>query len=207
MSNASRMKAIIDCWALAEKRAKHLCAFETLDLSFRLKKPTKEEVRKAWHRLAMKIHPDKNIEHSVLATEATRCLNLAKQHLFEEHFGDAAARVLHKHTWREEARAKQEAAEVEAESTEAAAAGPQAEDVAAAASKMSSERSSEAASEASGPTNANTGKEADEVDAPGHVPAALDGSSDLQSDEADCKRSRSQTPGLEDVSPFKRQRA
>ena len=114
MSDAEQMNRIIGCWALAEKRAKHLCAFETLDLSFRLKKPTREGVKKAWYRLAMRLHPDKNSD-SALATEATRCINLAKQYLFEEHFGDAASRVMHKHTWREAAAEKAAAEKAAAE--------------------------------------------------------------------------------------------
>ena len=82
---------------MAEKRAKHLCAFETLGLNARCRKPTQDEVKKAWHKLCMRLHPDKNSD-AELATEATRCINLAKTYLFEDFFGDAAARVVHKHT-------------------------------------------------------------------------------------------------------------
>lgn len=81
------MRRIIKCWSLADKRAKHLCAFETLGLNARLRKPSKDECKKAWHRLCAKLHPDRNQEHDELATEAMRCINLAKHHLFEVHFG------------------------------------------------------------------------------------------------------------------------
>ena len=87
MSDVEQMNRIINCWALAEKRAKHLCAFETLGLNIRCRKPSQEEVKKAWRLLCMRLHPDKNVECDELATEATRCINLAKQHLFEVHFG------------------------------------------------------------------------------------------------------------------------
>lgn len=87
VSAVERMNKIISCWSLAEKRAKHLCAFETLGLDFRVRKPSKEEVKRAWQRLCVKLHPDRNTECNELATEATRCINLAKQHLFEVHFG------------------------------------------------------------------------------------------------------------------------
>ena len=85
------MNRIIDCWALAETRAKHLCAFETLGLRQpgATRKPTKEEVKKAWQQLCARLHPDRNAECTELATEAMRCINLAKQHLFEVHFGCA----------------------------------------------------------------------------------------------------------------------
>ena len=93
----AQMSRIIECWRLAETRAKHLCAFETLGLNIRCRKPSQPEVRKAWHRLCMRLHPDKNSATNELATEATRCINLAKQHLFEDFYGDAAARVAYKH--------------------------------------------------------------------------------------------------------------
>ena len=95
------MSRIISCWALAEKRATHLCAFETLGLNIRCRRPSQEEVRKAWYRLCLRLHPDKNAclgkELGELATEATRCLNLAKDYLFDEHFGNADERVRRKY--------------------------------------------------------------------------------------------------------------
>ena len=87
MSNVDEMNRIIACWALAEKRAKHLCAFQTLGLNTRCRKPTQDEVKKAWHRLCVRLHPDRNSDVDALATEATRCINLAKDHLFDVHFG------------------------------------------------------------------------------------------------------------------------
>ena len=97
MGETAQMSRIIDCWAMAETRAKHLCAFETLGLNARCRKPTQQEVRKAWHRLCMRFHPDKHLSANDLATEATRCINLAKQHLFEDYYGGAESRVAHKH--------------------------------------------------------------------------------------------------------------
>jgi len=120
---------IIGCWALADKRAKHLCAFETLGLNARCRKPSQEEVKKAWHRLSVRLHPDRN-GGDELATEAMRCINLAKQHLFEVHFGGAAARVAYKHE-ADRAEATARAAEeakikaAAAEAVEAAAAAAQ----------------------------------------------------------------------------------
>jgi DnaJ-class molecular chaperone len=108
MGDVHQMKSIIETWAKAEKRAKHLCAFETLGLNIRCRKPNKEEVRKAWHRLCLRFHPDKHSDDE-LATEATRCINLAKQHLFEVHFGDAAARVSFYHDADAKAKNKAEA--------------------------------------------------------------------------------------------------
>ena len=121
MKNAEQMNRIIECWALAERRATHLCAFETLGLNIRCGRPSKEVVKKAWHQLCMRLHPDKNADCDILATEATRCINLAKQYLFEEHFGSADSRVAHKHTYRAEAeaRAKAEAEGAEKGATEA----------------------------------------------------------------------------------------
>jgi DnaJ-class molecular chaperone len=95
-----QMHRIIKCWAMAEKRAKHLCAFETLGLNSRCRKPSQQEVKKAWHQLCLRLHPDKNASAD-LATEATRCINLAKQHLFEDFYGDAEARVAYKHRERQ----------------------------------------------------------------------------------------------------------
>ena len=118
------MHRIIKCWALAEKRAKHLCAFETLGLRRpgSCVKPSQAECRKAWQRLCMRLHPDRHSERDALATEATRCVNLAKDYLFAEHFGDAAAaRVAWKHEQdRAEAQAR-EAAEEKAKKEEAEA--------------------------------------------------------------------------------------
>ena len=119
MKNAEQMNRIIECWALAERRATHLCAFETLGLNIRCGRPSKEVVKKAWHQLCMRLHPDKNADCDILATEATRCINLAKQYLFEEHFASADSRVAHKHTYRAEARAKAEAEGAEKGATEA----------------------------------------------------------------------------------------
>ena len=120
--SVAEMNRIISCWALAEKRAKHLCAFETLGLNFRLRKPSQEEVKKAWRQQCARLHPDRNVEHEDLATEATRCINLAKQHLFDVHFGGAAARVTYKHEPdKEEAQAREAAEETAAkEAAEAA---------------------------------------------------------------------------------------
>lgn len=120
------MQRIIDCWELAEKRAKHLCAYETLGLNCRCRKPNQDEVKKAWHKLCARLHPDRHVDCSELATEATRCINLAKQHLFEVHFGGGAARVAYKHEPdKEEAQAREEKAEAaakeKAEATEVAA--------------------------------------------------------------------------------------
>ena len=119
MSTSEEMKRIIDCWAVAEERlqVKHLRAFETLNLSTRCRKPSKEEVKRAWHALAMRLHPDRNAQsgQQELATEATRCINLAKSYLYDVHFGGAAARVSYYHEVdREEAQAKEEAAATEA---------------------------------------------------------------------------------------------
>ena len=86
MGDVEQMNRIVACWALAEKRAKHLCAFETLGLNIRCRWPSSTEVRKAWHRLCMRMHPDKNVDSDELASEATRCLNAAKQYLFEDYF-------------------------------------------------------------------------------------------------------------------------
>ena len=100
MSDKERMDCIVKCWALAEKRAKHLCAFETLGLNFRCRRPSQQEVRKAWHKLCVRIHPDKHSCSSELfdlATEATGCLNLAKEWLFDELFGNADERVKRKY--------------------------------------------------------------------------------------------------------------
>ena len=124
------MNRIVSCWASAEKRAKHLCAFETLGLNFRLRKPSQEEVKKAWRQQCILLHPDRNVEHEELATEATRCINLAKQYLFEVHFGGAAARVTYKHEPdKEEAQAReaaeQAAAKEAAEAAEVAAVAAQ----------------------------------------------------------------------------------
>ena len=94
--SAEQMNRIIACWALAECRSKHLCAFETLGLNARCRKPTQLECKKAWQRLCRRFHPDKHMSDA-LATEATRCLNLAKQYLDEDFFGDAEARVAYKH--------------------------------------------------------------------------------------------------------------
>jgi hypothetical protein len=112
------MQRIIDCWALAE-RAQHLCAFETLGINYRCRKPSQEEVRKAWRTLSTKIHPDRNADCSELATMAMRCVNLAKQHLFEHHFGYAEARVRYKREPDKAAVQAREAAE-EAAAAEAA---------------------------------------------------------------------------------------
>ena len=123
------MTRTISCWAKADRRAKHLCAFETLGLNIRCRKPSQAEVKKAWHRLCVSFHPDRNVDCDALATEATRCINLAKQHLFEVHFGGASARVQFKHEAdREEAiaraaadmKAAAEAAEAAEVATEAA---------------------------------------------------------------------------------------
>ena len=120
MSTETEMHRIIKCWAMSERRAKHLCAYETLGMNARCRKPTKEEVKKAWQQLCVRLHPDKNANCGELATEAMACINLAKQHLFKEHFGEAAARVDYKHEAnREEAQAK--------EAAEAAAAAEMAE--------------------------------------------------------------------------------
>ena len=99
MSDLERMNVIIKCWALAEKRAKHLCAFETLGLNYRVRRPSQVEVRKAWHKLCIRLHPDKHsrTELGELASEATRCLNLAKEYLFDELFGNADERVKRKY--------------------------------------------------------------------------------------------------------------
>ena len=116
------MRRIIACWAAAERRAKHLCAFETIGLSTRCRKPSQIEVKKAYHRLLSRLHPDKNHHCDALATEATRCINLAKDHLFDVHFGGAAKRVEFKHEPdREEAQAR-EAAEARASKEAAEAA-------------------------------------------------------------------------------------
>uniref|UniRef100_A0A7S4HL98 J domain-containing protein n=1 Tax=Prymnesium polylepis TaxID=72548 RepID=A0A7S4HL98_9EUKA len=124
------MNRVISCWALAEKRAKHLCAFETLGFNSRCRKPSQEEVKKVWQRLCARLHPDRNVDCSQLATEAMRCVNLAKQHLFDVHFGGAAARVAFKHEPdREKAQAEEvekvEAAKQAAEAAEVAAAAAQ----------------------------------------------------------------------------------
>lgn len=87
LSLMEQMRRVISCWALAEKRATHLCAFETLGLSFRCRKPSQEEVKKAWRLLCVRLHPDRNVDCTELATNATRCLNLAKDYLFDVHFG------------------------------------------------------------------------------------------------------------------------
>ena len=94
--SVEQMKRVIACWGLAECRSKHLCAFETLGLQARCRKPTQVEVKKAWQQLCRRMHPDKH-KSDTLATEATRCLNLAKQYLDEDFFGDAEARVAYKH--------------------------------------------------------------------------------------------------------------
>lgn len=115
MSTADQMREIITCWLDAEKRAKHLCAFETLGLSggrWRCRKPNQNDVKKAWHQLCLRLHPDKHSDGE-LATEATRCINLAKQYLFEVHFGCAASRVSFFHDT--EAKAQNRAAAKEAE--------------------------------------------------------------------------------------------
>jgi DnaJ-class molecular chaperone len=87
MTPMQKMKEVISTWALAEKRAKHLCAFETLGLNIRCRKPNQEEVKKAFRVLCTQLHPDRNAECEELATEATRCINLAKQYLDDVHFG------------------------------------------------------------------------------------------------------------------------
>ena len=128
------MRQIIDCWAAAEKRAKHLCALETLGLSggkWRCRRPQKDDVKKAWHQLCLRLHPDKHSDGE-LATEATRCLNLAKKYLFEEHFADAASRVNHKHDAEAQKKAK-ESIEAAKEREKIAAAAAEAQANAAAA--------------------------------------------------------------------------
>ena len=118
-ATAMEMQRIIECWAFAEKRAKHLCAFETLGLNCRCRKPSQEEVKAAWKLLSRQLHPDRNTACESLATEAMRCVNLAKQHLFDVHFGRAEARVTYKHEPDKEAAQAREAAE-EAAAAEAA---------------------------------------------------------------------------------------
>ena len=123
MSDMQEMNRIIECWAMAEKRAKHLCAFETLGLSggkWRCRKPNQDDVKKAWHKLCLRLHPDKN-HNDELATQAMACVNLAKRHLFEVHYGGASERVVFKHEHRA-AEAAAAAAEAEAEAAAAAAA-------------------------------------------------------------------------------------
>lgn len=122
MGNAEEMKRIVETWSLAEKRAKHLCAFETLGLNIRCRKPSQDEVKKAWRALCVKMHPDRNTDCNELATEACACINLAKQHLFDVHFGGAASRVEYKHEPDREAAQAKEAEEAAAakEAAEAA---------------------------------------------------------------------------------------
>ena len=182
MSPVEQMNRIIDCWARAEKRAKHLCAFETLGLNIRCRKPSQEEVKKAWHRLCVRLHPDKNSEYDALATEATRCINLAKQHLFEEHFGDADARVTHKHEHR-----AAEAAKAASEAAEAAAAAQADDGPAEAAQPLPAEQGD-------AQRGASAGKRS-EPDAPASVPLAANSArapsaeDDVEQEEA-TKRQR-----------------
>lgn len=139
MSSEKEMNRIIKAWSVAEQRApvKHLVAFETLGLNIRCRKPSKEEVKKAWHQLSMRLHPDRNADNDELATEAMQCINLAKQHLFKVHFGEADARVNYYHEPdREEAQAREDAeAKAAAEAAEAAEAAA----VAAAEARLAAE--------------------------------------------------------------------
>ena len=47
---------------------KHLVAFQTLGLNYRCRKPSKAEVKKAWHQLSMRLHPDRHAARDGLAT-------------------------------------------------------------------------------------------------------------------------------------------
>ena len=139
MSSEQEMHRIIDCWAVAEERVqvKHLVAFQTLGLNFRCRRPSKEEVKKAWQQLSMRLHPDRNADRDELATEAMQCVNLAKQHLFKVHFGEADARVNFYHeSDREAAQAKEEA---EAAQAKEAAEEAEAKAVAAAEARLATE--------------------------------------------------------------------
>lgn len=189
--NKQEMTRIIECWAMAEKRAKHLCAFQTLGLNVRCRKPTREEVKKAWHRLCARLHPDKNSDCNELATDATGCLNLAKDHLFEDFFGDAAARVSHKHTHE-----AAEAAKAAAEATEAAAAAADATE--------SSDAAHAAPAEAPEPSAGLSSGEAppDSSASSGKRPASEASSSAAEeSDEQPTKRQRDAASSEDEVVP------
>lgn len=193
--NKQEMTRIIECWAMAEKRAKHLCAFQTLGLNVRCRKPTREEVKKAWHRLCARLHPDKNSDCNELATDATGCLNLAKDHLFEDFFGDAAARVSHKHTHE-----AAEAAKAAAEATEAAAAAA----AAAADATESSDAAHAAPAEAPEPSAGLSSGEAppDSSASVGKRPASeASGSAAEESDEQPTKRQRDAASSEDEVVP------
>ena len=171
MSTEKEMNRIIKSWSNAEKRApvKHLVAFETLGLNFRCRKPSKEEVKKAWHQLSMRLHPDRHADNDELATEAMQCINLAKQHLFSVHFGEADARVNYFHEPdREEAQEKEE---LEAKSAAEAAEAAEVAAVAAAEARLAAEPAAEsAASQQEAPCASSAKRSASEASAPEACP-------------------------------------